>query len=50
MTTLYVTAVTNDRAQLIVHTMQTTCTKVANMVANMWAEQGYKILIKKEEG
>lgn len=39
--TYYVTAMTNDKARLIVKTMQTDDILTAECVADIWEDQGY---------
>jgi len=46
--TYFVTALTADKAQLIVHTMQTTDKSAANCVATFWAGQGYSVIRREE--
>jgi hypothetical protein len=41
--TYYVSAFTNDRARLCVHTMQTNDMAVADMVAHYWGKRGYVV-------
>jgi hypothetical protein len=47
--TYYVTALTNDRARLIVHELRTSDVAASDMIADHWLELGY-IVIRREEG
>lgn len=49
MMTYYVSALTNDKAKLIVHEMRTTDRRVAAMVAEMYEMDGL-IVIQRSEG
>ena len=46
--TYYVTALTNDNAQLIAETLQTSDRSVAELVIVMWREAGYKLIVRQE--
>lgn len=41
--TYFVTALTKDRAQLIAHELRTTDQKIADLAAEIWAAEGFKI-------
>lgn len=41
--TYYITALTNNRAQLIAKEAQTTCKDTADTIAAAWVSAGYKI-------
>lgn len=47
--THFITALSNDKAQLIVHTMRTTDERAALMIADMWKNQGHKVTYRKED-
>jgi hypothetical protein len=47
--TYFVTALTNDRARLIVKEMRVSDKMTAEVVAGMWAAEGY-IIFRREEG
>jgi len=45
----YVTALTNDRARLIVDEMRCSCEATADMVAQLWEDRGH-IIVRRSEG
>jgi hypothetical protein len=47
--TYFVTALTNDRARLIVKEMRVTDEMTAEVVAGMWAAEGY-VIVRRQEG
>lgn len=47
--TYFLTALTNDRAQLIVFTAQTTDAEVMEMIIAKWENQGYLVKITVSE-
>jgi len=46
--TYFITALTNDKAQLIVIETQTTSAAIALMVAEQLTKDGYKVVTRKE--
>jgi hypothetical protein len=47
--TYFVTALTNDRARLIVKEMRVSDEMTADVVAGMWAAEGW-IVVRRQEG
>lgn len=47
--TYHVTALTNDRARLIVKEAQTTCEATAKLIHVEWSTQGY-VVVRRTEG
>jgi hypothetical protein len=47
--TYYVTALTNDRARLLVHELRTSDVMAADMIADHWFQLGH-IVNRSEEG
>lgn len=47
--TYYVTALTNDRAQLIVHELRTSDIRAADFMATSYKLEGFKV-VRRQEG
>lgn len=47
--TYFVTALSNDKAQLIEHELRTSDLAAADLVADMWEQNGFRI-VRREEG
>lgn len=46
--TYYVTALTNDRAQLIVHELRTSDIRAADFMADSYEREGFKVVCREE--